>query len=67
VRKWLVAVMATAFVVGGLVGCEPAEETGGGKEGGTKVTAGDTAKEPGTATMPGTEKPASVPKAEGDN
>ena len=25
-RKWLVAVMAVAFLVGGLVGCEPQDE-----------------------------------------
>ena len=51
-RKWLVAAMAVAFLVGGLVGCEP-QETGGDIEP-TTVTTPTTAEAPGTAAAPGT-------------
>jgi hypothetical protein len=59
-RKWLVAVMAAAFMAGALVGCEPAEEPEPGP--GVKSEAPAPKSE---APAPKTEAPAPKTEAEG--
>ena len=58
-RKWLAAVMAAAFLVGGLAGC-PQEETGPGPKPDTKKV---TTKAPGTKA-PATKAPATKAEPE---
>ena len=52
-RKWLVAVMVGAFMVGSLVGCEP-EEGGGNKPGTKKPSTEKPSTEKPTTEKPGT-------------
>ena len=62
-RKWLVAVMAVAFLVGGVVGCEPQDEPKPKPKTKTSVKLGTAAKAE-TAPKIGT---AAAPKAGTDN